>query len=168
MGEKITTENLLTQGELNCPEERKRAVYAAFHSKDPRFDGQIFVGVSSTGIYCRPVCSAKMPKFENCTFFHTAAEAEAAGYRPCITCRPEVAPGTANVDAQASLARRAASMLRDRCVSTNSIEKVSDRLGYTSRHLRRVFLDAYGVTPLQYVQTCRLLLAKGLLSSSSF
>lgn len=115
----MTSASLDTVGpeELNFPEERKRAVYGAFASADPRFDGQVFVGVSSTGIYCRTVCSAKMPKYENCTFFRTAAEAEAAGYRPCMTCRPEVAPGLSVVDASASLARRAADMIRERCAA---------------------------------------------------
>lgn len=135
----MTSASLDTVGpeELNFPEERKRAVYGAFASADPRFDGQVFVGVSSTGIYCRTVCSAKMPKYENCAFFRTAAEAEAAGYRPCMTCRPEVAPGLSVVDASASLARRAADMIRERCA-----------------------------TPSQYAQTCRLLLAKSLLTDS--
>lgn len=152
--------------ELNRPEERKRAVYEAFASADPRFDGQMFVGVSSTGIYCRTVCTAKVPKYENCTFFRTAAEAEAAGYRPCLTCRPEVAPGFSAVDAKASLARRAADMIRERCTAPDGIEATAAKLGYTGRHLRRAFADEYGVTPSQYAQTCRLLLAKALLTDS--
>ncbi len=155
-----------TRDDLNSPEGRKRAVYAAFASGDARFDGQVFVGVSSTGIYCRTVCTAKMPKYENCTFFRTAAEAEAAGYRPCLTCRPEVAPGMSSVDAQASLARRAASMLRERCGSGDGVEDIAAKLGYTGRHLRRAFADEYGVTPSQYALTCRLLLAKSLLTDS--
>lgn len=159
-------DSLLSSKDLNQPEERKRAIYSAFSSKDARFDGRIFVGVSSTRIYCRPVCGAKMPKYGNCTFFHTAAEAEAAGYRPCMTCRPESAPGMSNVDARSSLARRAALMLRDGCSNVDSIEKTASRLGYTGRHLRRVFVETYGVTPLQYVQTCRLLLAKEILTDT--
>ena len=71
------------------------ACYAAFQSKDSRFDGHFFVGVTSTGIYCRPVCRARLPRPENCTFFKTAAEAERAGFRPCLLCRPELAPGCA-------------------------------------------------------------------------
>ena len=69
------------------------SLYAAFKAKDARFDGRFFVGISTTGIYCRPVCRAKQPKPGNCTFFRTAAEAEKAGYRPCLLCRPELAPG---------------------------------------------------------------------------
>jgi AraC family transcriptional regulator of adaptative response / DNA-3-methyladenine glycosylase II len=88
-------------------EGKDRAWYAAFKAKDARFDGRVFMGVSSTGIYCRPVCRAKLPKAENCTFYATAAAAEQAGFRPCLICRPELAPGNAPVDAASSLARRA-------------------------------------------------------------
>ncbi|MGI6033958.1 MAG: DNA-3-methyladenine glycosylase 2 family protein [Coriobacteriales bacterium] len=157
---------ILTERDLNHPETRKRALYAAFSSRDPRFDGRVFVGVSSTGIYCRTVCSAHMPKYENCTFFHTAAEAEAAGYRPCLRCRPEMAPGLSSIDANASLARRAAELLRENCATGLDLQTLAAKLGYTDRHLRRVFIDGYGVTPSQYVQTCRLLLAKSLLTDS--
>ncbi len=141
----------------------QKGLYAAFASKDTRFDGHFFVGVSSTGIYCRPVCKAKMPKEENCTFYESAAEAEQAGYRPCLICRPELAPGRAVVDATASLARRAARLLEEDCRSGQSLEKLAGRLGCTSRHLRRVFTSEYHIAPVQYVQTCRLLLAKNLL-----
>lgn len=78
--------------------------YAAVLRRDRRFDGVFFVGVSSTGIYCRTVCSAKMPRPENCTFYACAAAAEQAGYRPCLRCRPELAPGQARIDAVGRLA----------------------------------------------------------------
>lgn len=141
-------------------------LYSAFASKDARFDGHFFVGVRSTGIYCRPVCTAKMPRRENCVFFASAAEAEAAGFRPCLTCRPELAPGLAPVDANASLARRAAALLQEDCASRQSLEALAGRLGCTSRHLRRVFGEEYRITPVQYLQTCRLLLAKELLTDT--
>ncbi|MDO4290392.1 MAG: AlkA N-terminal domain-containing protein [Eggerthellaceae bacterium] len=143
----------------------KETACKAFKTKDPRFDGQIFVGVSSTGIYCRPVCPYK-PKLENCTFFATAAEAERAGYRPCLVCRPEIAPGMAPVDAKASLARRAAKLLHERCTENISMSRLAAKLGYTDRHLRRAFMEEYRVTPLEYLQTCRLHLAKQLLTDS--
>lgn len=152
--------------DLNASEKRRRALYKAFESGDTRFDGRVFVGVSSTGIYCRTVCKAKMPKYENCTFFRTAAEAEAAGFRPCMTCRPELAPGLSLVDARSNLARRAARMLQARCASSASIESIAAKLGYTDRHLRRAFEAEYGVTPTQYLRTCRLLLAKSLLTDT--
>lgn len=141
-------------------------LYAAFKSKDARFDGRFFVGISSTGIYCRPVCRARQPKEENCTFYHTAAEAEQAGYRPCLLCRPELAPGTSITDATANLVYRAARMLEEKCGSGQSIEEIAARLGCTDRHLRRVFTAEYNVSLVQYLQTCRLLLAKNLLTET--
>ena len=80
------------------PPANRETLFAAFKSKDSRFDGRFFVGVSSTGVYCRPICRAKLPKPGNCEFFATAAEAERAGYRPCLLCRQELSPGSAIVD----------------------------------------------------------------------
>ena len=147
--------------------ERDSGFYAAFKARDARFDGRFFVGISSTGIYCRPVCRAKLPKAENCTFFRTAAQAEQAGYRPCLLCRPELAPGAAVTDASADLAYQAARMLEKECGSCRSLEDVAGKLGCTGRHLRRVFMAEYKVTPVQYMQTCRLLLAKSLLTDTN-
>jgi len=146
--------------------DARSAWYAAFKAKDARFDGRFFVGVSSTGIYCRPVCRAKLPKLENCSFHATAAAAEQSGFRPCLLCRPELAPGNAPVDASSSLARRAARLLEDNCDSEHSVGDLARRLGCTDRHLRRVFAAEYHVTPIQYLQTCRLLLAKNLLTDT--
>ncbi len=141
--------------------------YAAFKAKDTRFDGRFFVGVTSTGIYCRPICRAKQPKADNCTFYTTAAAAEHAGFRPCLLCRPELAPGNAPVDAAASLAHHAARLIEESCQKDNSIEDLASRLGYTDRHVRRVFTEEFGVSPVQYQQTCRLLLAKNLLTETN-
>ncbi|MBO7748722.1 helix-turn-helix domain-containing protein [Paenibacillus sp. MWE-103] len=146
--------------------DNKDALYAAFKAKDARFDGRFFVGVSSTGIYCRPVCRAKQPKPENCTFYASAAAAEHAGYRPCLLCRPELAPGTSITDATANLVYRAARMLEESSGSGQSLDEIAGRLGCTDRHLRRVFTAAYHVSPVQYLQTCRLLLAKNLLTDT--
>lgn len=144
----------------------KNAYYSIFKAKDPRFDGLFFVGVSSTGVYCRPVCRAKLPKAENCTFYDTAAAAEREGYRPCLLCRPELAPGAAPLDATASLVQRAARMIEDSCGSEQSIPEIAARLGYTDRHLRRAFVAEFNVSPIQYIQTCKLLLAKNLLTDT--
>ncbi len=146
--------------------ENALGLYAAFAAKDARFDGRFFVGISSTGIYCRPVCKAKQPKRENCSFFHTAAEAEQAGFRPCLLCRPELAPGGSAADATAGLVWRAARMLEENCGSGLGLEELAGRLGCTGRHLRRAFAAEYHVTPVQYLQTCRLLLAKNLLTDT--
>lgn len=141
-------------------------LYAAFVAMDTRFDGRFFVGVSSTGIYCRPVCRARKPKAENCSFYSSAAEAEQAGYRPCLLCRPELAPGTSITDAATRLAHRAARILEEACSTAQSINELAGRLGCTDRHLRRVFTAEYRVTPINYLQTCRLLLAKNLLTDT--
>jgi AraC family transcriptional regulator of adaptative response / DNA-3-methyladenine glycosylase II len=142
-------------------------LYAAYKAKDARFDGRFFIGISSTKIYCRPVCRARQPKAENCTFYPTAAEAEQAGYRPCLLCRPELAPGSSITDATAALVRKAVRVLEENCGSGESIEELAGRLGYTDRHLRRVFTAEYNVSPVQYLQTCRLLLAKNLLTDTN-
>lgn len=142
-------------------------LYAAFKAKDNRFDGRFFVGISSTGIYCRPICKAKQAKEENCTFFQSAAEAEQAGFRPCLLCRPELAPGKSVADANVNLSYRAAKLLEETCTYKLSIQELAEQLGYTDRHLRRVFTAEYNVSPVQYLQTCRLHLAKQLLTDTN-
>ena len=142
-----------------------KACYAAMQAHDVRFDGRFFCGVSSTGIYCRPICRVRLPKEGNCTFFVSAAAAEAAGYRPCLRCRPELAPGLAPVDSVPRLARSAAIMEED-CLTPRKISELATVLGITDRHLRRVFFAEYGVSPVQYLQTRRLLLAKSLLTDT--
>lgn len=143
-----------------------KACYAAMLAHDARFDGRLFCGVSSTGIYCRPVCRVRVPKEENCTFYASAAAAEAAGYRPCLRCRPELAPGLAPVDSVTRLARSAAMIIEEDCSTPRKITELAAMLGITDRHLRRVFFAEYGVTPGQYFQTHRLLLAKSLLTDT--
>jgi AraC family transcriptional regulator, regulatory protein of adaptative response / DNA-3-methyladenine glycosylase II len=143
------------------------ACYQALIARDPRFDGRFFVGVSSTGIYCRPVCRARLPKLSNCSFFSVAAAAEAAGFRPCLLCRPELAPGDAIVDAADRLAQRAATLIEDGVLNGEGVEGLALRLGVTPRHLRRVFSAQFGVSPVAFAQTSRLLFAKRLLSDTS-
>lgn len=152
--------------------------YPALVARDARFDGRFFVGVTSTGVYCRPVCRVRTAKRENCRFFETAAQAEAMKFRPCLKCRPELAPRIAvmaaggepaawtTMDASKTLARQAAAWL-DACDDAEaSIEDLAAKLGITSRHVRRIFASEHGVTPLQYLQTRRLLLAKQLLTDT--
>ena len=142
------------------------ACHEALKSHDARFDGRLVVGVSSTRIYCRPVCRVRTPLARNCRFFGSAAAAESAGFRPCLRCRPELAPGFAAVDAQARLARRAAALIEEG-PPEGGLEAIADRLGVTARHLRRVFEAEFGVAPVAYAQTQRLLLAKRLLTDTS-
>ena len=141
--------------------------YRALQSRDSRFDGKFFVGVSSTGIYCRPVCTAKTPLRPHCTFFPSAAAAEHAGYRPCLRCRPELAPGNACVDAPRRIAHAAASLIEDGFLEEADLSGLAARLGVTDRHLRRVFQTEFGVAPVGYAQTQRLLLAKRLLTDTA-
>jgi AraC family transcriptional regulator of adaptative response / DNA-3-methyladenine glycosylase II len=141
--------------------------YRALRSRDARFDGRFFVAVSSTRIYCRPVCTVKPPRRENCRFYPSAAAAESAGYRPCLRCRPELAPGNASVDATTRVAQAAASLIEDRALDVEGLEAVAARLGITDRHLRRAFGAEFGVSPVEYAQTQRLLLAKRLLTDTA-
>lgn len=134
---------------------------------DARFDGRFFVAVRTTKIYCRPVCRVKTPYQENCTFYATAAAAEASGYRPCLRCRPELAPGNASVDATGRIARAAAALIDESLQNESGLDEIASRLGITSRHLRRVFHDEFGVTPIAFAQTQRLLLAKQLIADTS-
>jgi AraC family transcriptional regulator, regulatory protein of adaptative response / DNA-3-methyladenine glycosylase II len=149
------------------------ACYLALKTRDARFDGSFFTGVTSTGIYCRPVCRVRTPKRENCRFFGHAAQAESAGFRPCLRCRPELAPHSlawSIQDASSILARQAARLL-DEPESWGdgapSVEQLAARLGVSDRHLRRIFEAQFGVSPLQYLQTRRLLTAKQMLADTA-
>ena len=143
------------------------ACYRAFATHDARFDGRFFVGVRSTGIYCRPVCTVRAPRRDNCRFYPSAAAAEAAGFRPCLRCRPELAPGFAMVDAAARIVQAAIGLIDAGFLEERGIEDLAGRIGVTSRHLRRVFEAELGVAPVEYAQTQRLLLAKRLLTDTS-
>jgi AraC family transcriptional regulator of adaptative response / DNA-3-methyladenine glycosylase II len=146
---------------------RDDVCYTALRTHDARFDGQFFVGVSSTRIYCRPVCTVRTPQRKNCTFFPSAAAAERRGFRPCLRCRPELAPGYASVDAATRLARSAAGLIDDGELTDGSLTAIAVRLGVTDRHLRRVFEAEFGVSLVDYAQTQRLLLAKRLLTDTA-
>jgi len=141
--------------------------YRALRARDARFDGRFFVAVSSTRIYCRPVCTVKPPKRENCRFYPSAAAAESAGYRPCLRCRPELAPGNASIDATTRVAQAAASLIEDRALEEGGLDAIASRLGITDRHLRRAFGAEFGVSPVEFAQTQRLLLAKRLLTDTA-
>jgi len=143
------------------------AHYAALVARDSRFDGRFYVGVTSTGIYCRPVCRVRTPKAANCRFFANAAAAEAAGFRPCLRCRPELAPGQAGIDSASRLAWAAAQRIEAGQLDEAGLEGLAARLGITDRHLRRIFADTFGVTPIAYAQTQRLLMAKRLLADTA-
>jgi AraC family transcriptional regulator of adaptative response / DNA-3-methyladenine glycosylase II len=149
------------------------ACYLALKARDARFDGRFFTGVTTTGIYCRPVCRVRTPRQENCRFFHHAAQAESAGFRPCLRCRPELAPQSlvwSIQDAGSILAHQAARLLDEPEAwpdAAPTVDSLAARLGVSDRHLRRIFEAQFGVSPLQYLQTRRLLTAKQLLADTS-
>jgi AraC family transcriptional regulator, regulatory protein of adaptative response / DNA-3-methyladenine glycosylase II len=155
--------------------------YLAVLARDARFDGHFFTGVTSTGIYCRPVCAVRTPRRENCRFFALAAQAENAGFRPCLRCRPELAPKAlvwSVQDASSILVQQAVRLLdapdlwpaqpstSAQADSGATVARLAERLGVSDRHLRRIFEAALGVSPLQYLQTRRLLTAKQLLTDT--
>jgi AraC family transcriptional regulator of adaptative response / DNA-3-methyladenine glycosylase II len=141
--------------------------YEVVKARDARFDGVFFVGVSTTGVYCRPVCRVRTPGRDRCSYFANAASAEAAGFRPCLRCRPELAPGAAPSDAVQRVANAAVARIEAGALSEGSVEQLAAELGVSSRQLHRVVEAEYGVSPLALAQTRRLLLAKQLLTDTS-
>ncbi|WP_082926236.1 DNA-3-methyladenine glycosylase 2 family protein [Cupriavidus sp. D384] len=141
--------------------------YKAVASHDRRFDGRFFVGVSSTGVYCRPICAVRTPKRENCTFYESAAAAEKHGFRPCLRCRPELAPGHGLADISGRLAQAAATLIDEGFMTGAGVAQLAARIGVTERHLRRLFDAEFGVSVHEYAQTQKLLLAKRLLTDTA-
>src|SRR5690554_2287189 len=145
--------------------------YRALQAHDPRFDGRFFIAVKTTRIYCRPVCRVRVPQAANCRFFRHAAQCEQAGYRPCMRCRPELAPLADRwsiQDAGAVLASSAARRLDeiDTWADAPSVAGLAERIKVSDRHLRRLFETHFGVSPLQYLRTRRLHAAKQLLTDT--
>ena len=143
----------------------REVCYRAFQSRDARFDGLVFVGVTSTGIYCRPICPARSPKFENCRFFSSAAAAQEAGFRPCLRCRPETAPDLASWRGTSNTVSRALALISDGSLDgdDDSVETLAARLGVGGRQLRRLFMQHLGASPISVAQTRRVLFAKQLI-----
>lgn len=141
--------------------------YQALKARDARFDGRFFVAVKTTGIYCRPICPARTPARERCCFYSHAALAEQAGFRPCLRCRPELAPGEAPVDASSRTAKAAFMRIKRGALNESTgIEDLAESLGVSARQLRRSVQQEFGVTPIALAQTQRLLLAKQLLTET--
>jgi AraC family transcriptional regulator of adaptative response / DNA-3-methyladenine glycosylase II len=140
--------------------------YRAIKARDARFDGLFFTAVRTTGIFCRPVCPARTPLRRNVEFFPNAAAAQAAGYRPCLRCRPEVSPDLPASAGSSSTVNRALRLINEGALDNGSTAQLADRLGLTDRHLRRLFLEHVGVPPIVVAETRRLLFAKKLITET--
>jgi len=143
------------------------ACFRAVRARDRRFDGRFFVAITSTLIYCRPICPARPAKRGNMRFYSSAAAAEGAGFRPCLRCRPERAPGIAPVDAVSRVVGAAMAGIEEHALSSARVGDLAAALGVSDRHLRRVTESELGVSPIELAQTQRLLLAKRLLAETS-
>ncbi|MEQ1913050.1 MAG: Ada metal-binding domain-containing protein, partial [Vicinamibacterales bacterium] len=144
-----------------------RACYRALCTRDARFDGRLFVGVRTTGIYCRPVCPARTPKREHVQFFPTAAAAHEAGFRPCLRCRPETAPDLAAWRGTSNTVARALALIEMGGLDEADLESLASRLGVGERQLRRLFRQHLGASPIAVAQTRRVLLAKQLIHETT-
>ncbi len=147
--------------------EFDRSVFEqARRSRDARFDGRFFIGVRTTGIYCRPVCPAPSPKECNVRYFLSAAGAAESGFRPCLRCRPETSPGTPAWLGTSTTVSRALRLIGESALDDGGVDQLADRLGIGSRHLRRLFLDHLGATPVSVAQTRRVHFAKRLIDET--
>jgi len=144
----------------------RRACDRARRARDARFDGRFFIAVTTTRIYCRPICPARGPKDEHIRYYHTAAAAEAAGYRPCLRCRPEAAPGSPAWRGTSTVVGRALRLIGDGALDSDSVDQLADRLGVTGRHLRRLFVQHVGASPIDVTLTRRVHFAKRLIDTT--
>jgi AraC family transcriptional regulator, regulatory protein of adaptative response / DNA-3-methyladenine glycosylase II len=145
----------------------RTACYRAISTRDARFDGRLFVAVKTTGIYCRPICPARTPKFENVSFFPSAAAAQEAGFRPCLRCRPEVSPELAFWRGTSNTVSRALALIESGGLDDDDVEGLANRLGVGARQLRRLFAQHVGASPVTVAQTRRVLRAKQLIHETS-
>lgn len=142
------------------------AQYEAFRRRDPTWDGVVFVGVRTTGIYCRPVCPARTPLAHNIKFYRSAAAAEHAGFRPCLRCRPETAPFCPAWKGTKTTVERALRLIEDGALDGGSVDQLAQRLGVGSRHLSRLFAEHLDASPLQVALSLRVRRAKLLLDDT--
>ncbi|HZY02484.1 MAG TPA: AlkA N-terminal domain-containing protein [Anaeromyxobacteraceae bacterium] len=150
------------------PAPDRDALYRALQTRDPRFDGRFYTAVLTTGIFCRPVCPARTPRPEHCVFFPSAAAAHAAGFRPCLRCRPELAPGVAGWRGTANTVSRALSLIAEGAWGEDGDEEsLAERLGVGGRQLRRLFARHVGAPPVAVAQAQRVLFAKRLLAETA-
>lgn len=140
--------------------------YRAVLARDTRYDGRFFTAVLTTGIFCRPICPARPPKPENCRFMPSAAAAQAAGFRPCLRCRPELSPHMPGWHGTSATVDKALRYISEGFLNDRDVPQLADRLGIGERHFRRLFQKHMGTSPQKVSLTRRLLMAKQLLTES--
>jgi len=154
-------------GSVSSVELDAEHCYRALRSRDRRFDGRFFTGVTTTGIYCRPICPAPPPRRENVRFFACAAAAQDAGFRPCLRCRPETAPGTPAWQGSSAVVSRGLRLIREGALDEGAVRELAARLGLGERQLRRLFLRHLGTSPLALARARRLHFARALLDETN-
>src|SRR5690242_14193037 len=140
--------------------------YRALQARDPRFDGRFFTAVRTTGIYCRPICPAPTPKAVNITYYACAAAAEAAGYRACLRCRPQAAPGPPAWMGSSAVVSRAMRLIAADALDDDDVEALASRVGLGARQLRRLFAEHLGASPAQVARARRVHFARALLDDT--
>lgn len=145
----------------------REACFRAARARDARFDGVFFIAVRTTKVFCRPICPARTPHRKNVEFFFNVSAAQAAGYRPCLRCRPEVSPDQPVWSGTSCTVNRALRLIEDGALDDGSTAQLADRLGLTDRHLRRLFLEHVGAPPVAVAQTRRTLFAKKLITETT-
>ena len=163
---KTATGPLTTGPRIASAELDHAAYYRIVVARDARYDGRFFIGVKTTGVYCRPICRVRTPKPSSCVFFPSAVAAQAAGFRPCLRCRPETAPTLAAWNGTSTTVDRALALIADGALDGEGLERLAARLGVGDRHLRRLFREHLGVTPVAVAQIRRVLFAKRLITES--
>ena len=143
-------------GEIGRMKLDAHICYDALKARDARFDGKFYIAVRTTGVYCRPICPAPTAHMKNCSFFATAAKAETAGYRPCLRCFPEQAPGFVPRDVPSELVIKAVDIIQHDRLENGNMEALAGELGISSRHMRRLFEEHLGISPMQMVKTRRV------------
>lgn len=154
-------------GRYHRPMLDRATCEAALARRDPAHDGRFFVGVRTTGVYCRPVCRVRQPLVRNVTFYPTAAAAEAAGFRPCLRCRPETAPFCPAWMGTRTTVARALRLIEAGALDRGDVDELAARVGLGSRHLGRLFAEHLGASPVQVARTERVARAKRLLHAGA-
>src|SRR4051794_38393255 len=150
-------------GDTHPMELDHEACYRALSTRDARFDGRMFIGVRTTGVYCRPICAARTPKRENVTFYPTASAAQEAGFRPCLRCHPESSPDLAAWRGTSNTVSRALALIGEGALDGEAVDALAERLGIGERQFRRLFRQHLGASPIAVAQTRRVLFAKQLI-----